>query len=59
MAIKIERKIVKYQVHKPADKAADTLAGKVQAPEIKPSAAAAESEAPRSLSTMGSQFARK
>src|SRR5262250_2585697 len=44
MAIKIERKIVKYQVQKPEDKAAEKPAEKDKAPEMKLVPAAAESE---------------
>jgi len=54
MAIKIERKIVKYQVAKPEDKAAakpaDTAAEKAAAPEMKLVATAAESEEVRDKS---------
>jgi hypothetical protein len=47
MAIKIERKIVKYQVQKPEDKAAEKPAEKERAPELKALPPAAESETVR------------
>jgi hypothetical protein len=47
MAIKIERKIVKYEVVKPEDKAAQKPTEKDKAPEVKAAAPAAESETVR------------
>jgi len=50
MAIKIERKIVKYTVHKPEDKAAAKAAAQEQTPEMKLVAPAGESEEVRDKS---------
>jgi hypothetical protein len=50
MTIKIERKIVKYQVQKPEDKAAEKPADRERAPAVKAVAASAEPETVRDKS---------